>query len=157
MRGKSQRIICFFILEKIPITLQWRISTWIGTQTTKWNILGKSEFFTFCQTNLDLGNPDKIAYALCLSNVGISAGNHSKEIFHWFRKWQKIRCKTEVDFSIMKSSWKLLHHVVEYYSHPGDDQLIQIGEDALRNKSKWSDLCFSYNFAKFGEIYGYSS
>ena len=50
--------------------------------------------------------------------------------FHWGGKFE-IRPKTEVHFSIMKWSWKLLHHVVEYYSHPDDDQLIQIGEDAL--------------------------
>ena len=55
--------------------------------------------------------------------------------FHWGGKFE-IRPKTEVHFSIMKWSWKLLHHVVEYYSHPGDDQLFQIGEDAIPNESK---------------------
>ena len=71
--------------------------------------------------------------------------------FHGCRRFE-IRPKTEVHFSIMKWSWKLLHHVVEYYSHPGDDQLIQIGEGALQNESKWSDLCFWYNFASFGKL-----
>ena len=50
--------------------------------------------------------------------------------FHWCRRFE-IRPKTVVHFSTMKGSWKLLHHVVEYDSHPGNDQLIKIGEDAL--------------------------
>ena len=99
-----------------------------------------SKIISCARTFCDSGNPDKIAYALCLLNVGISTGNHSKENFsliqkmakdfHWGGKFES-RPKTEVHFSIMKWSWKLLYQVVENLSHPSDDQLIQIGEDAL--------------------------
>ena len=99
-----------------------------------------SKIISCARTFCDSGDPDKIAYALCLLNVGISSGNHSEENFsqiqkmskdfHWGGKF-KIRPKTEVHFSIMKWSWKLLHHVVKFYCHPDNDQLIHIGEDAL--------------------------
>ena len=50
--------------------------------------------------------------------------------FYWVGKFES-RPKAEVHFFIMKWSWKLLYQVVKNLSHPGDDQLIQIGEDAL--------------------------
>ena len=40
-----------------------------------------SKIVSFARTFCDRGNPDKIAYALCLLNVGISTVNHSKENF----------------------------------------------------------------------------
>ena len=54
--------------------------------------------------------------------------------FYWVGKFES-RPKAEVHFFIMKWSWKLLYQVVENLSHPGDDQLIQIGEDALPKRN----------------------
>ena len=99
-----------------------------------------SKIISCARTLCGTGDPDKIAYALCLLNVGISSDHHSEENFSLIQKMAKdfyrggkfdIRPKTEVHFSIMKWSWKLLYHVVKFYSHHDDDQLIHIGEDAL--------------------------
>ena len=64
---------------------------------TIFHVLPKILFDSLCQkwsrarTFFDSGNPDKIAYALCLLNAASQLATIQEKNFHWFRKWQKKR------------------------------------------------------------------